>query len=239
VASATETVEYYVREKNNASSPVYGPVAISPFATLKAPANVREGTVYTGPVDLGIAPSRRPITGTERYRWDAAQVYRRAHGTAFLLWDLPTRPTPQSAASNPFQFGGTSVVIAWPENPYVAGYTIYRKGPATGDQWQLVNPLKVDGNPNAGYRLIQPGKSKDPVTQGAFLYADRLVDVFATLATTQPDQIFTTWQYKVCPVDLLGNEGPCSAPTDIPVRDLLPPPPVANLMSCVVANRLR
>ncbi len=224
-----ETVEYYVREKNNASSPLYGPIAVSPFATLKAPANVREGTVYTGPSNLGLAPSARPITATERYQWDAAQLYRRAHGTAFLLWDLPTKPTPKSASANPFQFGGTSVVIAWPENPYVAGYTIYRKGPATGDQWQRVNPLKVADTPSAGYRLIQPGKSTDPVTQGAFFYADRVIDLFGDVAATQPDQVFTTWQYKVCPVDLLGNEGPCSAAVDIPVRDLLPPSPVTDL----------
>ncbi|RME50585.1 MAG: hypothetical protein D6790_21020, partial [Caldilineae bacterium] len=188
------------------------------------------GTVYQGPADLGIPPSSRPITGTERYHWDAAQVYRQAHGTAFLLWDVPTDTSQkQNTLADPFQFGGLGPVATLPVNPNVAGYRIYRKGPATGNQWQLVNPPKVSSNPAAGHRLIQPGKPKDPTTGGDFFYADRLVDVFGPLARTRPDQVFTTWQYKVCPVDLLGQEGACSQPADIPVRDLLPPAPVSDL----------
>ena len=226
---ATATPEYYVRIKGNPNAAIYGPVAISPVAMLATPTNLREGTVYKGPADLGTPPSGRPITGTERYDWDAAQVYRQAHGTAFLLWDLPTeRAQKQNVLLDPFQFGGIGPVATLPVNPNVAGYHIYRKGPATGNQWQLVNPPKVSGNLSAGYRLIQPGKSTDPTTQGQFFYADRLVDVF-DLASIPPDQLFTTWQYKVCPVDLLGNEGSCSQAANISVRDLRPPAPVADL----------
>ena len=227
---ATELVTYYVQVKGDPNAPIYGPVAISSLAALAAPTNLREGAVYQGPSDLGISPTTRPITGAERYDWDGAQVYRQAHGTAFLLWDIPSDATQKSnQLQDPFQFSGVGPVMTLPVNPNVAGYKIYRKGPATGDQWQIVNPLKVAGNPSAGYRLIQPGKSVDPVTQGQFFYADRLVDVFETLARTQPSQVFTTWEYKVCPVDLLGNEGPCSQPASIRVRDLLPPAPVADL----------
>ncbi len=228
------TAEYYVQVKGDPNAAIYGPVSISPLAALAAPTNLREGTVYKGPQDLGISPTSRPITGTERYDWDGAQVYRQAHGTAFLLWDVPSDATEKSnQLLDPFQFSGTGPVMTLPVNPNVAGYRIYRKGPATNNQWELVNPLKVSGNPSAGYRLIQPGKSVDPVTQGQFFYADRLLDVFDVPTRVRPDQIFAVWQYKVCPVDLLGNEGPCSQPADIRVRDLRPPAAVADLQVSV------
>ncbi len=234
---AQDVVEYYVRVKGDPNAAIYGPVAISPLATLAAPTNLREGTLYQGPKDLGIAPTTRPITGTERYDWDGAQVYRQAHGAAILLWDVPTdRSQKSNQLQNPFQFTGLGTMVSLPVNENVAGYHIYRKGPATNNLWQIVNALRSSDFPNLGYRLIQPGKPTDPGTNGQFFYVDRLLDVFSALAQTQPAQVFATWQYKVCSVDLLGNEGPCTQPADIPVRDLLPPASVADLQISVDAQ---
>jgi len=221
---ANAVVEYYVQVKGKPNLPIYGPVQVGPRATLARPANVREGTLYQGPADLGKQNSPRPVNAAERYQWDAAQAYRRAHGRALLLWDVPGEQDRRAAAS------ATVTPSTIQTNYNIAGYVVYRKGPATNNQWVKANRLRDANNPSLGYRLIRPGSPEDPVTQGGkFYFEDKLTDVYSQTARTNPGQIFTDYQYRVCPVDFLGNEGPCSATVAVPIRDLVPPPSVHDL----------
>ncbi len=197
-------VEYFVSPKDQAWL-IIGPVTVPAGASLSAPANLREAAIFDGPSELGKPNSLRPFTAGERYDWDSAQADRRAHGSVYLVWDMPSPSASQ---------------------PAVGGYAIYRNGPATGSSWEWVNPpLEA----MSGFRPIRPGTPQDlEDPDGRYFVEDNLFNAYPAAF---PGLLFGGYEYRVCPLDLLGKPGPCSD-VAAAVRDLDPPaaaPPLEAL----------
>jgi hypothetical protein len=106
--------------------------------------------MFDGPSGLGVQPSPRPFDAPERFDPSVYDSGRRANGRVFLIWDLPD-PDDLVARILP-----------------IVGYHVYRRGRATGNQWQIANPPDKSG----GHHLIAPGYPFD----GAAVQADGTED---------------------------------------------------------------
>ncbi|MHB1319353.1 MAG: fibronectin type III domain-containing protein, partial [Anaerolineae bacterium] len=182
----------------------------SAASSLPTPTGVRE--VWTGPAGLGVRPSSRPNDADERFSWIGAQAFRPWDGTVYLIWDIPTDTGSLDDGLTAFN---------------LAGYRIYR-APSVAGPWEKVNPTKADcAHPGSIFCEILTGLMLPPETQDGFpqfFFKEDLREVIA-----DPAQLYRSWTYKVCPVDGLRNEGLCSAPVSVPVRELMPPAPAHDL----------
>lgn len=207
-------------------------MVVAPQSALAKPANLRETAMFDGPAGLGVPPSPRGFNAPERYDRSVYDSGRRADGRVFLIWDVPG---PDQAEARFFP---------------TVGYTVQRRGPATQNQWEFANEPDKAG----GYLLVVPSYPYDgaanpqgsPVdhTRAAFFdaaarlqgspagqnkaafFEDDLKPIFGD---RNPDDIYAMWEYKVCPVDLLGNEGICSDPLQVQVLELDPPATVQDV----------
>jgi hypothetical protein len=188
-------------------------------ASLSTPTNVR--AAWPGPDTLGLRPSSRPDDAQERYHWTDAQQYRPWDGSVYLMWDLPAQPPGASPRDNQQALN-------------LRGYRVYRAVPGTPPEssaWQLVNErsdnCRLIGPQSDDFCTVLVGITSLPATpQGGPEYFFR-EDLHT--AYTDPGQIYTNWQYKVCPVGLFRSDGPCSSPLTVAVRELLPPVPVQGV----------
>ena len=211
-APGDQVLEYRV-ERLGLAPLSLGSVVAAPKDGLSTPANLRETAMFDGPAGLGVQPSPRPFNAVERYDWRVYDSGRRANGRVFLIWDLPD-PDNLLARMSP-----------------IVGYKVYRRGPATANQWQITNPPDKSG----GHHLVAPGYPFDGAAgqaDGEFdqslaaFFEDDLKSIFAGV---DPENIYTRWDYRVCPVDLLGIQGICSDPLSVDVRDLRPPDAVQTV----------
>jgi hypothetical protein len=213
-APANQTLEYYVARQGS-TTPHHGPVGIAANpAPYPTPVNVRESSLFHNLPDLGLRPSARPLNAPERHDWDRYQVLQHADGKALIHWDKPNtgstgRPT-----------------------HYTAGYRLYRRGPAVGNSWQMVN---AQAPHQVRPQLISPHQpdlaTQNPVFPDDATFEDNLKALFTSAA---PADLYANWNYRVCNTDLLGNEQSCSPDVNIPVRELGSPAP-PNGLSIAVA----
>lgn len=212
-----QILEYSV-EKVGGSIKPYLPVTVPEKSIpLDKPLNVRE--VWEGPATLGLTPSDRPTNAYERYHWTETQQYRAWDGTNYLIWDLQEQPAGASPDDSIRSFN-------------LRGYLIYRAAPGTST-WTVVNPVKedcqyTDPEDVLKWCTIMIGASGQPTstTTGGpgYFFREDLREVY-----TEPEDIYTPWLYKVCPVDVLHEQGQCSTPVSITARELLPPAPVHEI----------
>ena len=209
---AGKTVEYRV-ERRGFNPKELGSVVVTPQSALAQPANPRKPAMFDGPAGLGVPPSLRGFNAEERYDWSVYDSGRRADGRVFLIWDLPGLDQPEARF--------------FP----IAGYAVQRRGPATQNRWGFANPPDKAG----GHRLITAGYSNDafaspegsPVDASkAAFFEDDLKSIFAG---QDPNDIYARWEYKVCTVDLFGNEGICSDTLQVQVLELDPPAAVQDV----------
>ncbi len=205
-APGDQVLEYRVERLGPAGLNL-GSIFAAPKDGLATPQNLRETLIFDGPRGLGVQPSPRPFDAAERFDPSVYDSGRRANGRVFLIWDLPELDD--------------LVARMLP----IVGYHVYRRGPATEDQWQIANPADKSG----GYHLVVPGYPFD----GAAVQADGVEDegkaaffeddLKSEFAGVDPKEIYARWDYRVCPVDLLSVQGICSDPLSVDVRDLSPP----------------
>ncbi|MGD9146898.1 MAG: hypothetical protein PVI80_15135, partial [Anaerolineae bacterium] len=207
-------LEYYVA-KGTGSDPLYAPIRIRGGATPAEPTGLSE--VWPGPEQLGQPGSARPEDAEERYHWDDTQQYRSWDGKVYLIWDVP-EGEPRFDGEVLDDYRGTNI----------AGYHVYRKPPLLG-RWTLVNPIKDNCVvPGSQYCIMQIRPSAvDPRPSSAieepYFFKENLKEKFANLSSA-----YAGWSYRVCAVDLLGNET-CSDPAMAYGRDLYSPSMVKNV----------
>ncbi|MCB0121805.1 MAG: discoidin domain-containing protein, partial [Caldilineaceae bacterium] len=209
-APTGQTLEYYVAHQGT-TAPLFGPVAIAANpGPYPLPTDVRESLLFQAVGDLGVPGSTRPLDAVERTNWDRYQVLQAVDGKALLHWNATQQGTPTH---------------------YIAGYHIYRRGAPTGNSWQLANaqePHQVRADlvaPNATAQI-----TGDFTVDTGFIddanFEDELRAHFPNLPVTA---LYGPWRYRICPVDLLGNEQGCTADAVVRVRELHSPAAPNNL----------
>jgi hypothetical protein len=179
--------------------------------TLPTPTGL--SAVWTGPAALGVRPSSRPDDAAERYDWFGTQPYRAWDGTVYLIWDVPAQGV-----------GNEGEVWDAYNAANLAGYRVYR-APHGTQSWESVNPTKADCTASKLYCEMLVGLSSQADTEDfpAYFFKEDLRKVY-----TDPAQIYTQWDYKVCPVDRFHHDAPCSTALTVDVRELQPPAPVSD-----------
>jgi len=213
-APAGRDVEYYIA-KGTSTNPLYAPVRVRDGTDPGIPTGLTE--VWSGPELLGQPGSSQPSDAEERYHWDHYQQYRSWDGTVYLIWDVPEgEPRFDGKVLDDYQ--GTDI----------AGYHVYRKSPLFG-RWELVNPSKDNcATPGSRYCVLQirPGAiNPRPASaiEEPYFFKENLKDKYQNRSS-----IYTSWLYRVCSVDLLGNEA-CSGAITAYGRDLHPPAMVKDV----------
>lgn len=115
-----------------------------------------------------------------------------------------------------------TVFLTWDESSSLQptgrklqGYNVYRKR-STALLWQQINSEPVQFN------QTQPlTTTRLNMIDTAYLYRDTVV--------TSPSD-YTTWKYKVCPIDISGAQGNCSNEIVATARDLIPPSSVTDIV---------
>jgi hypothetical protein len=210
-APAAGTLEYRVRSAD-ASTDSHRDISLSPPTTQPGVTGLREA--WPGPRTLGQRPSNRPEDAAERYHFDTTQEFRSWDGAIRLVWDLPARALSVMAPVGD-ESGFTQL-----------GYNVYRARAGTGI-WTLVNPRR-ECHTWPGYEdryctlTVRPGSQ----AREGYFFQDDLAAAFAS-----PNDIYADYDYRVCPVDKLRQEGPCSAVLTLSARELNPPAAVTGLVA--------
>lgn len=225
-APRSTRLQYRIEQVGGSSRP-YMPVNIPAEPDpLPLPTNLR--ATWYGPATLGLRPSNRPANAEERYDWMGAARYRAWDGTVYLMWDLPAQPDTAAPETDSMR---------------AQGYLVYRAAPGSPN-WEVVNAQKercqfTDPELQTRYCTIMIGASGQPTTTSTvedpeFFFREDLREVY-----TQPADIYRAWRYKVCPVDLKYQIGPCTAPLTVTPRELLPPAPVQHIEVTITEDPAR
>ena len=203
-------LEYNILRKedeNWVTRPICAPVSPEIFTDF----NLRESMVVNVPDGLGVNPSPRPDDAVERHDWGRYQDVRNMHGRAFLLWDEHATMEPPA---NP------NACINAPQL-MVAGYNIYRNGPAAGPDPVKANLQTVGAAQVGSQRRLLAATAGVPEAGAPdaepYYFVDEVAKIYAG---SPPEDIFTDWKYTVCSVDAMGNELACSDTVVVPIREL-------------------
>jgi hypothetical protein len=191
--------------------------AFVPKSGTSLPTPTGVSAVWTGPAALGVRPSSRPNDAAERYDWFSTQPYRAWDGTVYLIWDVPA----QGVGNSGYKWDAYDAAN-------LIGYRVYR-APHGTQNWISVNPTKADCVSPGEFceMLVGLGSLADTEDFPAYFFREDLREVY-----TDPAQIYTQWDYKVCPVDYFHQNAPCSTVLTVDVRELQPP---ASVNDAVIA----
>ncbi len=185
----------------------------TPAINLPTPTNLAEANVYDPPAtdttkEVGKINATRSAFVVERYDPTIMQGEYYNDQKVFLKW------SEESSGLTP-------------SNRIVKGYNVYRR-PTTCAILCLISWTKLNNDP-VTFSSSQPITNTGIIsgTVSSKPYSDdpyNFVDKFNIVANP-----YISWKYKVCPVDLAGTEGTCSATVDAFKRDLIPPTQVSTL----------
>jgi hypothetical protein len=213
------TLEYRVRDLSPGGKE-FEPAAVPPEdPDIHPPFNLRE--TWEGPDGLGQAPSARPDDAPERYSWQSTSDYRPWDGKVYMIWDVPEEDVSNAGR---VEEGRRAM--------NVAGYRVYRSVPGL-NRWSSVNPRKARCATKALCEILV-GVAPEPY-DSAFP-AHYLVDDLHE-SSPDPTGVYDDWDYKVCAVDILGNDAECSQVLTVDVRELQPPAAVQDIKATVLRDQ--
>ncbi|HSH02940.1 MAG TPA: hypothetical protein VLL52_10510 [Anaerolineae bacterium] len=207
---------YYI--STDGTNPELQSVCVPEIPADITPSGFRQSIITPIPADLGVTNSSRPLDAEERFDWFKYQEARMVNGRVHMLWDKLTFTEPPTA-TNPLTCLNASAL-------QVAGYNVYRQGPLTAG-WELANPTNPNGNPML---VTIPADPPQTLIDEPYFFVDNLLQEYSG---QNPADIFTTWDYRLCPVNWLGAEIDACSTMSAPVRELDNPNSILNPMVTV------